>query len=357
MQMPGMDGAALGRAIKADPRLADTRMVMLTSLGRRGDAQLFKEIGFAAYATKPVRHAELFNILLTVLTCTSDSEGQTIITRHSAREQIPHFNGERILLAEDNITNQQVARGILKKMGLHVDTVANGEEAFNTLQMSPYDLVLMDIQMPVMDGLEATMIIRNPLSKVLNHQIPIIAMTANAMQGDREKCLIAGMDDYVAKPVMPVTLAAVRDKYLPREKSSQPEQSPGAPEVSSQKSTESQRAIVFDQSGMLERLMHDDDLVCAVLEGFLEDIPKQIEFLKKDLETGDVPGVERLAHTIKGAASNVGGEALRMLAGEMENGGRAGDLLSVKIRMDELEAQFSLLKDELERYRTKQAHV
>jgi len=350
MQMPGMDGAALGRAIKADPRIADTRMLMLTSLGRRGDAQFFKEIGFAAYATKPVRHSELFNILQAVLTDFRDSDGQAIITRNSSMEMIPHFNGERILLVEDNITNQQVAKGILMKMGLNVDAVANGEEALKALRMSPYDLVLMDLQMPVMGGVEATMEIRDLQSKVLNHDIPIIAMTANAMQGDREKCFDAGMNGYVAKPVIPITLAAELTKWLLRKQSSQPEISPGSAEVSSQKSTESQRAIVFDIAGMLERLMHDDEIVRAVLEGFLEDTPKQIESLKIMLEDGDVTGVERQAHTIKGASSNVGGEALRMVAGEMENGGRVGDLLFVKIRMDELEAQFSLLKDELKIY-------
>jgi len=350
MQMPGMDGAALGRAIKADPRLADTRMVMLTSLGRRGDAQLFKEIGFVAFATKPVRQTELFNIFLTVLTGASDSDGQAIITRHSAKDQIPHFNGERILLVEDNITNQQVAKGILKKMGLNVDAVANGAEALNSLQMSQYDLVLMDLQMPVMGGLEATIKIRDSQSKVLNHEIPIIAMTANAMKGDREKCFDVGMNGYVAKPVMPITIAEVLAKWLSREQSLQPEISSGASTVSMQEPTESQRTIVFDKAGMLERLMHDDDMISAVLKAFLGDIPTQIEALKKMLEAEDVSGVERQAHTIKGAASNVGGESLREVAGEMERGSRTGDLISVKERMGELETQFFLLKEELEGY-------
>jgi CheY-like chemotaxis protein len=123
----------------------------------------------------------------------------------------------RILLAEDNITNQQVAVGILKKLGLRADAVANGAEAVKALEALPYDLVLMDVQMPEMNGLEATRHIRNPQSAVRNHQIPIIAMTAGAMQGDREKCLEAGMNDYVSKPISPQALAEALDKWLPRE--------------------------------------------------------------------------------------------------------------------------------------------
>jgi CheY-like chemotaxis protein len=124
----------------------------------------------------------------------------------------------RILLAEDNITNQQVAVGILKKLGLRADAVANGAEALKALETLPYDLVLMDVQMPEMNGLEATRHIRDPLSTVRNHQIPIIAMTAGAMQGDREKCLESGMNDYVSKPISPKALAEALDKWLPKEK-------------------------------------------------------------------------------------------------------------------------------------------
>ena len=160
MQMPGMDGETLGRAIKADKRLADTRLVMLTSLGTRGDARRFEEIGFAAYATKPIRHQELKAVLSLALAERAEAEPtpQPIVTRHTARETLNLFAGRkaRILLAEDNITNQQVALGILKKLGLRADAVANGAEALKALETIPYDLVLMDVQMPEMDGLEAT---------------------------------------------------------------------------------------------------------------------------------------------------------------------------------------------------------
>jgi CheY-like chemotaxis protein len=218
-----MDGETLGRTIKADARLAATRMVMLTSLGTRGDAKHFEAIGFAAYATKPIRHLELKAVLSLALAMTErDGEKPTprpIATRHTARETLKQlFVGRtaRILLAEDNITNQKVALGILRTLGLKADAVANGAEAVQALETVPYDLVLMDVQMPEMDGLEATQQIRHPRSAVLHRRIPIIAMTAHAMQGDRERCLEAGMDDYVAKPVSPQVLAEVLDKWLPQ---------------------------------------------------------------------------------------------------------------------------------------------
>jgi len=218
MQMPDMDGKTLGRKIKSDNRLSETRMVMLTSLGARGDAQHFSKIGFSAYLTKPVRPQELNGALSMALTH-PDGTGQTkssIITDHVARERLSRFNGRkaRILLAEDNITNQQVALGILKKFGLTADAVANGAEAVKALETIPYDLVFMDMQMPEMNGLEATRKIRDPNSSVNNHDIPIIAMTANAMQGDREECLNAGMNDYMSKPVKPHDLEKILEKWL-----------------------------------------------------------------------------------------------------------------------------------------------
>ncbi len=216
MQMPGMDGEELGRAIKADAALADTPLVMMTSLGQRGDARRLEEIGFAAYLTKPVRQSDMFECLATVLSGEKRKAKRPIVTRHSIRER--RHKKVRILLAEDNIVNQKVALSILKKLGVSGDAVANGAEAVKSLELIPYDLVLMDVQMPEMDGYEATHRIRDPQSKVHNHDIPIIAMTAHAMQSDRRKCLEAGMNDYLSKPINPQALADMLEKWLPDEK-------------------------------------------------------------------------------------------------------------------------------------------
>jgi len=215
LQMPGMDGAELARAIKSDETLRDTRLVLMTSLGQRGDARKMEELGFAAYLTKPVRQDEIIGCLSAVLAGAAGESPPPIVTRHAIREL--HRCSARILLAEDNITNQQVAVGLLKRLGLRADAVANGAEAVKALESLPYDLVLMDVQMPVLDGLEATRQIRSPHSAVLNHEVPIIAMTANAMQSDRNECLDAGMNDYVSKPVSRRALAEALDRWLPKE--------------------------------------------------------------------------------------------------------------------------------------------
>jgi CheY-like chemotaxis protein/HPt (histidine-containing phosphotransfer) domain-containing protein len=345
MQMPGMDGEALGRAIKADSALTDTHMVMLTSLGRRGDAGQFEKIGFAAYLIKPVRQSVLFDCLATVLAGESRKAEQHIVTRHSIRGL--RRGNVRILLAEDNITNQKVALGILKKFGLRAGVVANGAEAVETLETIPYDLVLMDVQMPVMDGLMATRVIRNPQSAVRNHQLPIIAMTAHALQSDREKCVEAGMNDYVSKPVTPQSLAEVLAKWLPKETVAATKQAPMAPRVTVSTTPKEPDVPVFDRAGMLVRLMDDLDLARTVAEDFLADMPQQIDALRSYLEAGDARHSERQAHTIKGVAANVGGERLRALASEMEKAAKAGDLNAVKARMTEMEADFDRLKQSM----------
>ena len=349
MQMPGMDGETLGRVIHGEPRLGDLKMVMLTSMGERGDARHFAEIGFAAYAAKPIRHHELQNILVLALLESADArlDPQPIVTRHLARETLKNRFTDRqvrILLVEDNITNQQVALGILKKLGVNADPVANGEEAIKALETIPYDLVLMDVQMPVMDGFTATGHIRDRQSAVQNHDIPIIAMTANAMQGDRESCLNAGMNDYIAKPVFPGALAEALEKWLPKETVVTTTQSSLTAAQSSSAIDQAEEVPMYDRAGMLDRLMDDEELVQVVVEGFLEDIPLQIAALKKFLENGDVSATERQAHTIKGASANVGGEILRAVAFEIEKAAHGGDLNAVKALVHELEYQFAQLK-------------
>ena len=225
-----------------------------------------------------------------------------------------------------------MALGILKKLGLHADAVANGAEAISALESTPYDLVLMDVQMPTMDGIEAAGHIRDPQSAVRNHGIPIIAMTAHAMQGDRERCLAAGMNDYVTKPVSPQALAEALTRWLPGEDAARPTDA-DEPET-----------VVFDRAGVVTRLMDDEDLARTMVDGFLEDIPRQIEALRSYLDAGDADGAVRQAHTIKGASANVGGEALRAAALEMEKAAQAGDLAAAMTRMPALESRFARLK-------------
>ncbi|HEY5529056.1 MAG TPA: response regulator, partial [Thermoleophilia bacterium] len=353
MQMPGMDGEDLARAIKSDETLAKTILVLMTSIGNRGDARHMADLGFAGYLVKPARQSDLFDCLAAVLAGAAVAQPvRQIVTRHAIREM--RRGSLRILLAEDNITNQQVALGILKKMGLHADAVANGAEAVTALEHVPYALVLMDVQMPTMDGIEATGHIRDPQSAVRNHGIPIIAMTAHAMQGDRERCLAAGMNDYVTKPVSPQALAEALARWLPSEDTARPTAVSAAPEVAvlakaapaaaEPADADEPETVVFDRAGVVARMMDDEDLARTVVEGFLEDIPRQIEVLRRCLDTGDAEGATRQAHTIKGASANVGGEALRAVALEMEKAGQVGDLAAAMTHMPDLVSRFARLK-------------
>jgi signal transduction histidine kinase/CheY-like chemotaxis protein len=219
MQMPGMDGANLGKRIKQNLDLKNTTLVLMSSMGQRGDARQLKDIGFAAYLIKPVKQSQLFDCLTTlagIQNKTDKKEITPLVTRHFLAEA--QKQNIRILLAEDNNINQKVALNMLKKLGYSSDIAANGKEAIEALEKTPYDIVLMDCQMPEMDGYEATGEIRNPDSKVIDHNVIVVAMTANAMKEDREKCLESGMNDYLSKPVKPKQLSKMLDKWLTKKK-------------------------------------------------------------------------------------------------------------------------------------------
>ncbi|QDF67120.1 response regulator [Shewanella sp. SNU WT4] len=210
-QMPTMDGLQLGRAIKADLSINTTRLLLLNTSGQRSDAQKFEAAGFDGFHNKPIEQSLLYNELLKVARITPESVESA--SQHTGRE-LPQFNA-RVLVVEDNMTNQLVAKGLLSKFAVRIDVANNGQEALIALTKTAYDLVFMDCQMPVMDGYEASRHIRDEQSQVQNHAIPIIAMTANAMQGDRELCLGAGMSDYIAKPIDPAKLQRALSEWLP----------------------------------------------------------------------------------------------------------------------------------------------
>ena len=217
VEMPGLDGYELASMIRADARLGTTPLVMLAPLGARLDTARLQAIGDPPRVAKPMRAAEL-RVAMQVALSGAAVEAATISAPAAKAESAQMFADRRtrILLVEDNETNQVVALGMLKRLGLVADVAANGREALAAMSERPYDVVLMDCQMPEMDGYEATAAVRSARSKVLDHAVPIIAMTANAIQGDREKCLAAGMDDYISKPVSRRALSEALDKWLPR---------------------------------------------------------------------------------------------------------------------------------------------
>ena len=342
-EMPDMPGFDLGSQIEQDPVLKTTRLVALASRGRRGDAQRFEEAGFAGYLGKPIDQSTFYNLLLQLSGVTPEASG--ISTRRSGRRQA-HFSA-RVLVVEDNVTNQAVAMGMLKKFGLDIDIAANGEEAIRTLAESAYDLVFMDCQMPVMDGYEASRRIRDPASNVLDAQIPIVAMTANAMKADREKCLAAGMNDHIAKPVDPSRLEQALLRWLP------PACRLPRPDEDKQAAIDSPIAapaaaepgeLVFDQDALQRRMMGDEELMRAVAEAFVLDMNGMVEQLKSHVDSGDMQNVGAMGHKIKGAAVAMGGVALGEAAMQIERAGRSAEPARLEETLPVLERRYDELK-------------
>ena len=253
-------------------------------------------------------------------------------------------SGVRALVAEDNITNQKVALAMLRKLGLRVDAVANGREALEALRSIPYDLVIMDVQMPEVDGFEATRIVRSVRGAVLNPSILIFAMTAHAMRGDREKCLAAGMNDFIAKPVTFQALAQLLNRWLERMDfstrscSTRPFCATGKLEP---------EAPVFALAELLERLMGDHPLAQTVVNAFLLDVPNQLRELETLIEGHDPVALGRLAHRLRGAAVTAGATALAQRAEELEHAAANSEPAAIRIRLRELDEHVEAFKCEL----------
>jgi len=312
--MPDLDGFSLAALIRKEPAHADTLLVMLTSIGNRGDAAAIHSAGLSGCLTKPIRKQQLYDCL--ALLKGGQTSGVAAKPGRSGTGQSVNEtsrSGAKILLAEDNQVNQVVALALLKKLGYEADVAANGIEALEALSRIHYDLVLMDCQMPQMDGFEATAIIRDPVSNVFDHSVPIIAMTANALQGDRERCMKAGMNDYLGKPVTPETLKNVLEKWL-----NKPEQ---PPELQMKDCTATQTPPTaletFDPS-WLQNQLGSVSVMKDILAIAIEDIPERIEQLSAALEAGDQAGVRQYVHTLKGITGNIAAGALRSTAVRIE---------------------------------------
>ncbi|HMH29101.1 MAG TPA: response regulator [Steroidobacteraceae bacterium] len=223
-QMPGCDGATLGKTILAEPALRGARLILLTSSGQRGDGRMFSELGFAAYLLKPVTHRDLTDCLMMVLGMQAEGwrmATQPIVTRHALRSQ-RHREVHHILLAEDNVVNQKVACRILEKLGYRVDVAADGQATFEAWQSGRYHAILMDCQMPILDGYETTRKIREQEGD--GRHVPIIALTAHAMKGADNECRAAGMDDYLSKPIDKEQLQKILNRWLNDADESSPEE-------------------------------------------------------------------------------------------------------------------------------------
>jgi len=250
----------------------------------------------------------------------------------------------RVLLAEDNEINQKVACAILAKMGIAPDIASNGFEAVKKLEKNRYDLVLMDIQMPVMDGFEATKLIRDRNSKVLDHDVRIIAMTAHALKGDRVKCLDAGMDDYVAKPVKPKDLSDAINRQLSGQASTARELQP---EPADEPVQEPANSAVFDMEILMQRVFGDREFLKELIDIFLKDTPVHINALRTAYRAKELTELQRLAHTIKGSSGNFAAGNLQKAALSLEQTCKAGDIKNAGTLIDAVEREFEVLEKEI----------
>jgi PAS domain S-box-containing protein len=373
MQMPGMDGEQTARTIKSDPGIKGVKILVLTSMGQRGDAERLQVLGCSGYLVKPVKQRMLYDALVAVLG-QKGGTGQNLVTRHILSEQ-RHFD-QRLLLAEDNQINQKLAVVLLQKAGFYVDVVENGLQAVERVKAEKYGVVLMDVQMPEMDGYEATRQIRL-WEKESDIHIPIIAMTAHAMQGDRERCLDAGMDDYVTKPLEPRVLFSALDRWVP--KNNPVEEKPVDKEVQDYSSSvdlfsSSQIDGLFGESGsaassspvgpdqsfqpesysdippinlesVLYRFGDDREFMMEMFEKYMDQLPKLLMDIGLALENGDPSTLGRVAHNLKGISQNFNADPIAAIALKLEKTGASEDLTNASHLVAQLSDETHRLQD------------
>jgi PAS domain S-box-containing protein len=326
-QMPGMDGFELAERILSRPELATATVMMLTSAGQRGDAARCRSLGISAYLTKPVRAGELQQaIRLALVQGRRHAHGRAaLVTRHSIREtSIASTRPLRILLAEDNAVNQQLAVRLLEKRGHTVRVTGNGQEALAALGEEQFDLVLMDVQMPVMGGFEATGAIRAKEAGT-GRRLPIVAMTARAMKGDQEACVAAGMDGYISKPVSATVLYETVEALVPAARS----------------------GTAVDPVELLARFGGDRQLLWELAVIFLEDCPGRIAAVGRAVVLRDALALEAAAHAVRGSVSNFGAAAAVAAAERLETMGRAASLDGADTVLAELEREVGRLQQDL----------
>jgi signal transduction histidine kinase/PleD family two-component response regulator/HPt (histidine-containing phosphotransfer) domain-containing protein len=353
MQMPGMDGMQLARHISEDPDIAPTRMILLTSIGQRGDGDEARRAGIEACLTKPVRQSELYNAIATVMGApeAAGEEGAPLVTRHTLREMQTEHR-PHLLLAEDNPVNQKVAAKMLERLGYRVDVAQNGLKALEALERNRYAAVLMDVQMPEMDGYEATAEIRRREAASAwqgeYRSTPIIAMTANAMQGDREKALAAGMDDYLAKPVRQEDLDEVLGRWVAQEPAEAAIGGVLAKEDSVEHEANGENRALDPEVLAGLRDLGDEELLAELAGMFFDDASSRLGELREAVEAGDTAGVGRVAHTLKGSSGNMGATRMSEICAEIEESGASGDLARAPGLLEGLEEEFGRVRPALE---------
>src|SRR5713226_3390200 len=333
--MPDMDGFTVAERIFQDPRYAGIKLVMLTSAGQTEDIARCRRLGISAYLTKPIKQSELFDV---IVSSSGEPVGERARTPQRHKASQPGQRRLQVLVAEDNQVNQLVATRILEKLGHQATVVSNGREAFAAFQAGKFDLIAMDVQMPEMDGLDATSAIR-AWEKTAGTHIPIIAMTAHAMKGDRERCLAAGMDGYTSKPIRIEELErAIAQLISP----------PNSAKVSVSEADQADGAI--DHATLLAGVDGNRRVLRELVRLFLADCPRRLAEIKEAIRRGDAGALGRAAHTLKGSIGNFAAKNAFAAAQRLEIMGRGVNLDNAGKACATLESELALLSEELRKF-------
>jgi CheY-like chemotaxis protein/HPt (histidine-containing phosphotransfer) domain-containing protein len=350
MELSHTSGLLLAAQIKASPATRATRLVLLSPERLAADPVQRREAGVAYQLIKPARAADLFACLAT------PPRGQVVpaprfLPPRPLQLDASRPRTRRVLLAEDNPVNVEVAKAMLESLDLQVDCARNGEDALQAVRTNQYDAVLMDCQMPVMDGFAATASIRREEREAGRGRVlPIIAITANALQGDREACLAAGMDDYLSKPFSQQEIAAVIGRWMALPLAATIHHDDEPPRLPRESVEVIQRDVInrvaLDKIRALSR-ERGDALVQKVIAAYVDDTPQQLHTLRSAIDGLDTGNVRRIAHTLKSASANVGAEALAALCKEMEHLGRADTTEGAAAILTDMEQEFQAVRHSL----------
>jgi two-component system, sensor histidine kinase and response regulator len=359
VMMPGVDGFQLAVRIKEEPDLARAAVILLSSADRQSDSARCRQAGVAAYLSKPVKHSELLDAILIALDPSTTAPTRQNLGGHQG--QHTNVAGRSrplcVLLVEDNATNQLVAVSLLERAGHTVETARNGKEALARLEQRCFDVVLMDIQMPEMDGFEATARIRE-CEQATGRRVPIVAMTAHAMKGDRERCLAAGMDGYISKPIQAAALYQTLAAFAPSDPVAEPTRPAPAPafERDASDATDAGTTVrrahtaadLLDKTALLARVGGREDRLRAIIHVFLDESSQLMAELKEALASRDASRLKTLAHALKGAVGIFGVSGIIEAAQTLECLGQAGELTEAPETYKRLDEEFCNLKSALE---------
>lgn len=343
MQMPGMDGEQTTTIIRNTPSIKDTAIIIITSLGNRGDVAHLRELGCEGYLVKPVKQTLLLDVMAAILSARAEGKRREIspvVTRYAILDR--KFSNLRILVAEDNPINQKLIVAMLNKGGYGgIQMADNGRVAVEAVERGDFDIIFMDIQMPEIDGFEATKMIRE--REAGRKHTVIIAMTAHAMKGDREKCIEAGMDDYLPKPIDPHALFKVIEKWA-RSRTAKYGKSMGyGRDKKSETKSDGNGTSPVDMPSAMTRFDHDAVFFRTMLGNFLNSVPKQISALKDAVMSGDCASVEKYGHSIKGVAGMLSANNVYSVAMKIEDKGHDKDLTDISGSLEDLETEISKL--------------